>query len=166
MKFNDLFSRIFVDKKNRHIFYIPRTKTTYVIPEEDVRRMTILRSRWVIALAVGIFVYFVLLPVPLIAIAAGIITYIIFTYLLYKKYLPAYRTIEDYKIDEFEPPKEKMNARQRLVGGIGYLLIAAMLVFSVFYYEYEQTETILIYGLLVVMIVIGVYNIIEYFKVK
>lgn len=132
------FSKLFRDKKNRLIYYVPNTMRAYVIKNEDEQKINLFHNRLVLSIAFSTIVYSLSNNSFILSLIAVIILYGLMTYFFRNRILPDYTIIEKYDISSNLPKQKENNSTKTLIVSVGYIIVSILLLITLIYFENDQ----------------------------
>ena len=136
MKKRDLrHINLYKDKHGQTILYNAKKKQGYIIPDNEVGRVSAMQYRGFLVLSVGIILYF-LFNVAWWITAIAMIGLLVLTEIIYRKsMLSKYRIINNYtplnildkSVGAYKQNSKSMLSRIALYGLIGFLLVASII---------------------------------------
>ncbi len=159
MRLLDLKNKVFIDQRNRNIYYNVRHKTAYVIPERNMAAFNFFYKRGFISVLVASgLTMFTKIPVY-INVAAAIVLFIVMEILLRKVVLPSYTTIKNYDLRKNRPPLKPNDPRNGRL--IGVMLAAIVFIIASLFFPLEQNQKLFFVAIGVYMFVDALYSLMD-----
>ena len=159
MRLLDLKNKVFIDQRNRNIYYNVRHKTAYVIPERNMAAFNFFYKRGFISvlLTAGLSM-FTTIPIY-INIAVGLTLLIVMELLLRKVVLPSYTAIKNYDIRKNRPPLQQNDPRNGRL--IGVMLAAIVFIIASLFFPLEQNQKLFFVAIGVYMFIDALYSLMD-----
>ena len=159
MRLLDLKSKVFIDQRNRNIYYNVRQKTAYVIPDRNMSAFNFFHKRGFISvlLTAGLSM-FTNIPVY-INVAVGLALFVVLEILLKKVVLPSYTTIKNYDLRKNRPPLKPNDPRNGRL--IGVMLAAIVFIIASLFFPLEQYQKLFFVAIGVYMFIDALYSLMD-----
>lgn len=155
----DLKNKVFVDKRNRNIYYNVRTKEAHVIPDKNLRGFNIFYKRFFISVLIAVALW-IFTDIPeVLSILAGVIVFVGLELILRKVILPSYTTIANYDLTKNRQPL-KQNDPQ--IGKLmGLMLAAIVFIISVLFFKLPNDQMFFLIGVGVYIFIDALYSLMD-----
>ena len=146
---------IFLDKRNRYIYYNHKNDKAFLIPESQFKKYNAFHNRFILAIAIGAVIPLAfeleIVYIPIVAL----VSYIILELIWRSKLLPRLKEIPNYNYEKSHVDFRRKNSKSvDIIKTILYFVAGVLIVYLSFTDpEYEMVEVI-------IMVLFGIFTLI------
>lgn len=133
-------SEIFLDRKNRNIYYNHRKEKAYLIPDKKVKQYTFFQRRILYALSVAIIITGIFKLNVVWFVGLTLAFYLLMTLTFYLSLLPKLEEIPNYNYEKSVREKKDPAKSIIIVKSILYFVAAGLIVYLIFNKDYDQVS--------------------------
>lgn len=159
-------SEIFLDKKNRNVYYNHRKEKAYLIPDKKVKQYTFFQRRILYALSLAIIItgIFNLDVVWFVSLTLGF--YLLMTLVFYTSLLPKLEEIPNYNYQKSVREKKDPSRSIIIVKSILYFIAAGLIGYLIFNKDYDSVSRTIMIGFGIFSAFMGLEGLFELIKKK